>query len=528
MRFRYVFMGFGVAAVLGALVATDPDKGLMTGMLLMALATPVLAVAFAHLARRGLFDYLDLQQVAGEAQKGPTGAGLVFVGVCIVIAALLGLFGRSVQAATVPPQAFQYLPVLSSELNRFWPDAPDRGYMGGLIEHESACPLKRSCWKPTARLKSQREEGAGLGQLTRAWRPDGSLRFDKLTEMRDQHPALRELSWSTIYQRPDLQIRTMIVMVRSDYRFFTGRGDALAFADAAYNGGRGGLEKERRACGLKAGCDPRQWFGHVEHVCLKSRKPIYGNRSACDINRKHVRDVFERAPKYRPLVRLKPEVSGVEHALQRQSAPESGVHGVVLDAEAFGPVEQVHGVVSESHQVQCLGAVGSLLLGSCPTAVIRSVALGAVDPVNRHFLRTRTHVSHEVLKHRPSLADLNATIVVMLRRGSAWYTAPGVHATPDVVSTGSGLPVPAVLPRMLEAAARLDVCASQPRCANDLDPTAVAKTGPLIGAVDVASESLNDKSAKALTRFDGVHMRSKIFDANIEIGNDVIRTRGVV
>lgn len=302
MRFRHIFMGFGSAAILAALVVTDPDKGLATSMLVLSLATPVLAVAFAHLARRGLFDYLDMQKLAEDSKTMP-GRGLVFLGICIVIYGLLGLFGRSVNAAEVPVQARQYLPVLSAELDRTWPSTPDRAYMAGLIEHESACPRKSSCWKPTARLKSAREEGAGLGQLTRAWRQDGSLRFDKLAEMRAAHPALRELSWATIYQRPDLQIRTMIVMVKGDHQFFAGRGDALAFADAAYNGGRGGVEKERRACGLKAGCDPRRWFGHVERVCLKSRAPLYGNRSACDINRHHVHDVIHvRAPKYRGLV----------------------------------------------------------------------------------------------------------------------------------------------------------------------------------------------------------------------------------
>jgi hypothetical protein len=30
----------------------------------------------------------------------------------------------------------------------------------------------------------------------------------------------------------------------------------------------------------------------VERHCLKSRQPIYGSRSACDINREHVRNVF--------------------------------------------------------------------------------------------------------------------------------------------------------------------------------------------------------------------------------------------
>jgi hypothetical protein len=312
MRFRFVFMGFGAAAVMGALLATDPDGGLMTGMLLMALATPVLAVAFAHLARRGLFDYLDLERVAGEAQKGPTGAGLVFVGVCIVIAALLALFGRSAQAATVgplgplPPRAAVYLPVLSAEIDARWSNVPQRSYLAGLVHHESGCPALRSkCWNPTSQLKTHREEGAGLGQLTRAWRPDGSLRFDALAEMRQQHPALRELSWPTIYQRPDLQLRAVVLKVRSDFAALAAvpdRMERLRFADAAYNGGLGGLQRERRACQVKAGCDPSRWFGHVEHTCLKSRAPLYGSRSACDINRHHVVVVFRDARLYEGVV----------------------------------------------------------------------------------------------------------------------------------------------------------------------------------------------------------------------------------
>jgi len=66
----------------------------------------------------------------------------------------------------------------------------------------------------------------------------------------------------------------------------------LQFGDAGYNGGVAGVQRERRACALTDGCDPGQWFGHVERHCLKSRAPIYGTRSACDINREHVRAVF--------------------------------------------------------------------------------------------------------------------------------------------------------------------------------------------------------------------------------------------
>lgn len=79
------------------------------------------------------------------------------------------------------------------------------------------------------------------------------------------------------------------------------KDSALHFADAAYNGGRGGLDNERRACKLDRNCDHTQWFGHVERYCLKSRAALYAHRSACDINRHHVSDVLlVRSHKYQP------------------------------------------------------------------------------------------------------------------------------------------------------------------------------------------------------------------------------------
>lgn len=124
--------------------------------------------------------------------------------------------------------------------------------------------------------------------------------------MRQQYPVeLRELSWSVVYSRPDLQMRTIVLMMRDLYNFFEPLSynsiHAYAFADAAYNGGQGGVNRERRACNISADCDPSKWFDHVEKYCLKSRAVLYGKRSACDINRHHVQDVMHiRSNKYKP------------------------------------------------------------------------------------------------------------------------------------------------------------------------------------------------------------------------------------
>ena len=184
---------------------------------------------------------------------------------------------------------------------------PKRHLVASLIEHESCIGLKHSkCWNPKSRLKSSREEGAGFFQITRAYKADGSIRFDALEELRTKYrKELYELNWHNIYSRPDLQIRAGILKSKENYLEFkpyaADTEEALAFADAAYNGGIGGVNKERRACVITKGCNPKKWFGHTELLCLKSRVALYGNRSACDINRHHVHDVLLiRSSKYAP------------------------------------------------------------------------------------------------------------------------------------------------------------------------------------------------------------------------------------
>ena len=158
-------------------------------------------------------------------------------------------------------------------------------------------------------MKTQREEGAGLFQLTRAYRSDNTIRFDAIEELRAKYRnELYELNWVNVYSRPELQIRAGLLKLKENYYIFKPYAfnyiEALAFADAAYNGGVSGVNLERRACVLTAGCDPSKWFGHTEKLCLKSKAALYGSRSACDINRHHVQDVINiRSTKYEVLFR---------------------------------------------------------------------------------------------------------------------------------------------------------------------------------------------------------------------------------
>jgi hypothetical protein len=252
----------------------------------------------------------DTQSLFGQARDGNVGAGLALVARMIMFAVVVYAFASSAHASDVrsyiPTGANTYAPVLKAEQTRFWAQHPAPELLAGLVEQESCLSLTHSrCWNPSSRLKTQREEGAGLGQITRAFRADGSERFDALAEMRSAHRELAGLTWANVYERPDLQLRAIVLKVQDDFKALSVVTDPrlrLDFADAAYNGGRRGVTDERRACGLKAGCDPQIWFGHVELTCLKSKAALYG-RDACQINREHVQMVIRvRSLKYRSLM----------------------------------------------------------------------------------------------------------------------------------------------------------------------------------------------------------------------------------
>lgn len=307
-RFRSLFLTFGSAVILAVLFVTDPDNGLLTGLWTLQIARGIVAVAFAHFARKALFDYLeaDLQTLFAQARQSPTGAGLALIAVSIVIFGLLALFGGNARAE-VPTRAHTYIPVLKSVQVAQWPDHPYPTLLAGMVHQETCYSDTHSkCWSPLAKLKTSREEGAGLGQLTRTWTVDGNIRFDALQEMQDKHPALRPLNWSNVYEKPELQLLALVLKARDDYTSFAtirSINNRLVFQSAAYNRGVGGIQNERRACQIKDGCDPQVWWGHVELTCTASKSALYGTRSPCQINREHVYKVWEiHTPRYRGLI----------------------------------------------------------------------------------------------------------------------------------------------------------------------------------------------------------------------------------
>lgn len=134
MRFRNLALVGGSLALFAYTGITHPGAETLQDHLAILIATlanlafPTIAVLFTYIARKALTDYIDLEVVFKRAMKTPIGAGLVFLGTCILMFGLLGLFGTKVNAQPVttyiPAQAQLYLPVLKAEQIRLWPTHP--------------------------------------------------------------------------------------------------------------------------------------------------------------------------------------------------------------------------------------------------------------------------------------------------------------------------------------------------------------------------------------------------------------------
>jgi hypothetical protein len=304
----------GMLAVGMALLSTDASIARQLAVpalapILLSAGWLCVAAAISHVARLLLFPGTDLIELGKRAAGEATGAGLVFLGICVVLAALLTSQAR---ASTLPADAAAAceagagaaidrarlcLPVLRAEV-ALWPDVASPWTIGAQVEAESA-------WKARAELVTAREHGAGLGQLTRVVRADGSVVFDRLADARRLHPSLAGWTWD---ERFDVryQLRAVVLMDRAEWAAIAGAAgedDRWSMVLAAYNGGRGGLARDRALCAGTAGCDAGRWFGHVERHSWRSKTTAAGyGRSFYDINRGYVRRVMlERRELYRGL-----------------------------------------------------------------------------------------------------------------------------------------------------------------------------------------------------------------------------------
>jgi hypothetical protein len=212
---------------------------------------------------------------------------------------------------TLPKNAYDKIPLVIKALEVDWPSMPMPSFIPSMIEQESCISVTHSkCWSSTVELKTSREYGFGLGQITIAYNSNGSVRFNVFEELKAVNPSLRDWKWSDRYNAL-YQIRAIVLKNRLNWNKITfptrNLWEKLAFLAAYYNSGS--PVKDMALCRSHADCDPTSWFNRkgkkgVEAYSYKSKtvKKGYG-KSFFDISREYpINVLISRRPKYIPYV----------------------------------------------------------------------------------------------------------------------------------------------------------------------------------------------------------------------------------
>jgi hypothetical protein len=192
-----------------------------------------------------------------------------------------------------PPNSLIYKQNVIQQVKSGWPDIPFPVYIPAQIEQETCISYKhKKCWNPKAELKTSREWGVGLNQMTIAYNKDGTERFNYFKELKRSKEFVN-WDWEDRYN-PDFQILAIILSMKKNWYSITFSDippyERYAMALNIYNGGYGGFIRDMNLClSNKPRCDSKRWYGNIEKFSTKSKKPQpeYGARSFYEISREY-------------------------------------------------------------------------------------------------------------------------------------------------------------------------------------------------------------------------------------------------
>jgi hypothetical protein len=197
----------------------------------------------------------------------------------------------------LPKLATLYIPVLAAQITALWPTMPAPSTLAAQVEQETCASLTSTrCWNPKTELKTSREYGFGLGQLT------VTPKFNNFEAAKGWDKSLAKWKWEDRFD-PAMQLKALVAYDRNLFnsiKFGATPDDRLQFTFSAYNGGLGGVINDRHVCMATKGCNPEKWFGNVELTSLKSKTAVKGyGQSFYAINRGYVRMIWiDRRQRY--------------------------------------------------------------------------------------------------------------------------------------------------------------------------------------------------------------------------------------
>jgi opacity protein-like surface antigen len=239
--------------------------------------------------------------------------------VVAILAAAVSVFASTANAYDViKDTAFQRnFPAFKKALNEDWPvQKKAAAYFAGQAEQES-CASQRMCWNEKTEAFSYndmlsgkaREYGFGISQITI------TKNFNNFTALKKENKNLAGWEFDKRFDA-EYQFIAMFTLDRQCYNQVKWAGkedDRYAFMFSCYNGGYGGIIKDRAVCRATKGCDQNLWWNNVENTSTKSKVPskVYGGQSMFSINRAYPKNIMKlRAKKYVPLLQdfTKPDI----------------------------------------------------------------------------------------------------------------------------------------------------------------------------------------------------------------------------
>lgn len=196
----------------------------------------------------------------------------------------------------IPPQAQELLPLLASVIQTQWASCPAPWIIAGKIEQESG-------WRVKAELKTNREYGFGLGQITIAYNADGTERFNNFTQALRVTMMAGIITWAERFD-PRFQLTYSVLSDRSNFAavstFFDDDESRLAGMLVAYNAGLGGIVRRKAEAVRRGMTPPRRWFGGLEMIHARcEERLLYGKPLYQRINEYPVLILRVRSPKYK-------------------------------------------------------------------------------------------------------------------------------------------------------------------------------------------------------------------------------------